>query len=57
MATFCHNIAHDLPIQVNNRATVMHLVYIDDVMEELLALLKGNAHSLFLMYVHIPRLY
>lgn len=40
VATFCHNIAHDLPIQVNNRNTVMHLVYIDDVVEELLRALE-----------------
>ena len=33
VATFCNNIANDLPIQVNNRETVMHLVYIDDVVK------------------------
>lgn len=42
VATFCNNIANDLPIQVNNRETVMHLVYIDDVVEELLQALKGH---------------
>ena len=36
VATFCHNIAHDLPIQVNDRSTLMRLVYIDDVVEELM---------------------
>ena len=40
VATFCNNIANDLPIQVNNRETVMHLVYIDDVVEELLQALE-----------------
>lgn len=40
VATFCHNIAHDLPIRVNSRDTVMHLVYIDDVVEELLRALE-----------------
>ena len=40
VATFCHNIAHNLPIQVNNRETVMRLVYIDDVVEELLRALQ-----------------
>lgn len=40
VATFCHNIAHNLPIQVNNRDTVMHLVYIDDVVKELLQALE-----------------
>lgn len=43
VATFCHNIAHDLPIQVNNRETELTLVYIDDVVEELLRALKGEA--------------
>lgn len=33
VATFCHNIANDLPIQVNNPATQLELVYIDDVVE------------------------
>jgi UDP-2-acetamido-2,6-beta-L-arabino-hexul-4-ose reductase len=36
VATFCHNIAHDLPINVNDPSVVMHLVYIDDVIEELI---------------------
>lgn len=40
VATFCYNIAHGLPICVNNRDTVMHLVYIDDVVEELLRALE-----------------
>lgn len=44
VATFCHNVAHDLPIQVNDRNTVMHLVYIDDVVEELLQALAGHPH-------------
>ena len=33
VATFCNNIANDLPIQVNDPSVVMHLVYIDDVVE------------------------
>lgn len=36
VATFCNNIANDLPIQVNDRSVVMHLVYIDDVVDELI---------------------
>lgn len=44
VATFCHNIAHDLPIQVNDRSTRMCLVYIDDVVEELLLALSGHPH-------------
>ncbi len=41
VATFCHNIAHDLPIQVNDPNVVMKLVYIDDVVRALIALLDG----------------
>lgn len=41
VATFCHNIAHDLPIQVNDRSVNMTLVYIDDVIRELIGLLQG----------------
>ena len=41
VATFCHNIAHDLEIHVNDRNVVMNLVYIDDVVEELIAALEG----------------
>ena len=36
VATFCHNIAHDLPITVNDRSVMMNLVYIDDVVNELI---------------------
>ena len=44
VATFCHNIAHGLPIQVNDPNVVMHLVYIDDVVEELIGALGGQEH-------------
>jgi UDP-2-acetamido-2,6-beta-L-arabino-hexul-4-ose reductase len=42
VATFCHNVAHDLPIQVNDRSVNMTLVYIDDVVKELISALEGN---------------
>lgn len=45
VATFCHNIANDLPIQVNDPSTLLHLVYIDDVVKELLDALEGKAHA------------
>ena len=45
VATFCHNIAHDLPIQVNDPSTLLHLVYIDDVVTELLDAMEGKAHQ------------
>ena len=44
VATFCNNIANDLPIQVNDPSVVMHLVYIDDVVDELIAALSGQEH-------------
>lgn len=43
IATFCHNIANGLPIQVNNRAHVMNLVYIDDVVNAFIAAMNGQA--------------
>lgn len=42
VATFCYNVAHDLPIQVNDPATQLTLVYIDDVVDELMRALKGE---------------
>ena len=42
VATFCNNIANDLPIQVNDRSVNMTLVYIDDVVDELINALKGS---------------
>lgn len=42
VATFCNNIAHSLPIQVNDPDVVMNLVYIDDVVDELIAALSGQ---------------
>ena len=44
VATFCHNIAHGLPIRVNDPSVVMHLVYIDDVVDELIGALSGDEH-------------
>lgn len=41
VATFCYNIAHNLPLQINGRETKLHLIYIDDVVSELLCALKG----------------
>lgn len=45
VATFCHNMAHDLPIQVNDPSVFMRLVYIDDVVDELIAALSGKEHK------------
>lgn len=42
VATFCHNIARNLPVNVNDPSTVMSLVYIDDVVEELINMLNSK---------------
>ena len=44
VATFCNNIANDLPIQVNDRAIELQLLYIDDLVDEMFNILKGQAH-------------
>ena len=44
IATFCNNIACDLPIQVNDRSVVMELLYIDDLVDEMIAALKGEGN-------------
>ena len=44
VATFCHNIANDLPIQVNDRSVEMELLYIDDLVDEMIAALTGGEH-------------
>jgi UDP-2-acetamido-2,6-beta-L-arabino-hexul-4-ose reductase len=41
VATFCHNISHDLPVQVNNPDFELSLVYIDDVVEEFVKVIQG----------------
>lgn len=43
VATFCHNIARDLPIQINDPAASLRLVYVDDVVTTLLAALEAPA--------------
>lgn len=44
VATFCYNIANDLPIQVNDPNIDMELLYIDDLVEEMICALKGEEH-------------
>ena len=44
VATFCNNIANDLPIQVNDRSVEMELLYIDDLVDEMITALKDEAH-------------
>ena len=44
VATFCHNIANDLPIQVNDPNVELELLYIDDLVSEMLDVLEGKEH-------------
>lgn len=44
VATFCNNIANDLPIQVNDPKVELELLYIDDLIAEMIATLKGEEH-------------
>lgn len=44
VATFCNNVANDLPIQVNDRNTELELLYIDDLVDEMIAALSGDEH-------------
>ncbi len=46
VATFCHNIAHNLPIQISDPAAVIRLVYVDDVVDEFMGALRRAAPSL-----------
>lgn len=41
IATFCHNVANDLPIRVDNRDTELEMLYIDDLVDEMLLALEG----------------
>lgn len=47
VATFCHNIANDLPIMVNDPSTELELVYIDDLVEEMISALMGKEHHCY----------
>lgn len=44
VATFCHNIANELPIQVNDPTVELELLYIDDLVQELISALKSEEH-------------
>lgn len=44
VATFCNNIANDLPIQVNDASVELELLYIDDLVDEMMVALKGEEH-------------
>jgi UDP-2-acetamido-2,6-beta-L-arabino-hexul-4-ose reductase len=44
VATFCFNIAHDLPVTISNRDNQLSLVYIDDLVTEMIHALQGQEH-------------
>ena len=44
VATFCNNIANDLPITVNDPSVTLELLYIDDLIDEMMLALKGEEH-------------
>jgi len=41
VATFCYNIAHDLPVQINDPSAVIRLVYVDDVVNRFISIMEG----------------
>lgn len=57
VATFCNNIANNLPIQVNDRNTELDLVYIDDLVEELLRVINGNETKDEKGYCYVPEVH
>lgn len=56
VATFCHNIANDLPITVNDESTVLELLYIDDLIEEMIMCLMAKEHRIrkFSRFCSVP---
>lgn len=44
VATFCHNMANDLPIHVNDSSVELELLYIDDLISEMIGILEGKGH-------------
>ncbi|MDF2544869.1 MAG: capsular biosynthesis protein [Herbinix sp.] len=56
IATFCHNISRNIPITVNDPGVVMHLVYIDDVVNELINTLDSRVNRIG-DFCEVPELY
>lgn len=54
VATFCHNIARDMPITVSDPAAELELVYIDDLVDELLDAMEGHPHRAAAGYFRVP---
>ena len=56
VATFCHNIANGLPIKIHDPDVIMQLVYIDDVVDELISALASEEH-IDGKYCYVPMVY
>ena len=54
VATFCHNLARNLPITVNDRSHIMNLVYIDDVVSEFIMALNQKENQSDDGYCYVP---
>ena len=57
VATFCHNIAQDLPITVSDPSAMLELVYIDDLVDEILDAIEGNPHRMESAYCRVSTSY
>lgn len=57
IATFCYNAAHDLSIRVNDPSTIMDVVYIDDLIEEMIHALQGQPNRNAEGYCTVPMHY
>lgn len=57
VATFCYNIARNMPVRVNDRNTALRLVYIDDVVRELRRALDGHPNLAPDGYCYVPEVY
>lgn len=57
VATWCYNIAHDLPIQVNDRNAVIPLCYIDDVVDEILQCMNKKPFTIDGTYYGVEKIY
>ncbi len=57
VATFCHNIAHGLPITISDREKELHLVYIDDVVRTFLEVMEGKTTANSDGFYHVEPLH
>jgi len=57
VATFCYNINHNLPIQINNPDTVITLAYIDDVVRDFISALTGEVQPHIDGYFNVSRIF